>query len=219
MGLVSGVQELLGETGGATFWTKAHIYDALNRVLFEEYGLSYESIVEGTAATVTGSEWMSVPSNVMIPRTITIAGKDYWPTTYAELERYSQYWRNEDAAQPIAFVPVSWNVLRVWPVPDANYTVIVRGTPWPTEIDATTEDISADELFKRPIELKAAALLVRNTLPQFAAMWEAEGKEETARWRKQQRLRKGQFRLNRLRPATTFTVGQHGAIATIKQWS
>jgi len=219
MSLVTDVQEILGEAGGATFWTKDHIYDALNDALFDEYTLDHNSVVVGTSICSAGNPWMNIPSNVMIPQTISYNGQDYWPTTYAELERYSSTWKGKTADRPIAFVPVSWNVLRVWPVPDARYEFIVRGVPWPTEITTGTEDVALNSICKRAVELKAASRLVRNTLPLFARMWEAEALEEKAKWKKHQRNRRGKFRFNRLRPVTNYTVGQRGAISVIKSWS
>lgn len=220
MSLVSDVQELLDEVNGSVFWTADHIYDALNEALIHAYADTQFTTSEGTSTATESSNFMTIPTTIMIPQYIVMGGKEYWPSSYPDLERYSQNWRGEGVGLPKAFIPVSWNVMRIWPAPDTTYDeVSVFGTPWPTEINGTNTDLTADRAFKRHIVLEAGASLVKNTLPQFAQIWAVESLEEKREWKRHLRNHKGRFRVWRLRPATSFSINRGGSPYNFKGYS
>ena len=220
MSLVTDVRTLLDETSGGVFWTDQHVYDAINqellRAYFKERGARLAS---ANMVCYTGNEFVQLPSTIAIPRYIVYAGKEYWPTSYEELERYSQKWVGATAGQPKSFVVWDHRFFRVWPEPDADYTVEVWGIPWPTEIAAGNEDISEPRIFKEMIALRAASNLLRSTLPQLSVAYQNEAKRLEHVWKRHVRNSKGLERMWRMRPGTRFTVAQHGNPRIWRGWT
>jgi len=220
MSLVSDVRTLLDETSGGTFWTDDHVYDAINqellRAYFKERGAR---ITSADMNCWTGNEFAALPQTIAIPRYITYAGKEYWPSSYEELERYEQKWMGATAGQPKAFIVWDHRFFRVWPEPDADYTVQVWGIPWPTEIGASVQDISEPRIFKEMVALRAAANLLRSTMPQLSIAYQNEAKRLEHVWKRHVRNSKGLERMWRMRPGTRFTVSQHGNPNIWKGWT
>jgi hypothetical protein len=210
MTLYSITQTILDETGGATFWTADHVYDALNSVLVDFWdtgGLE-------TSATLTvpaNDPSIVIPSTVMIPKYILGTNGKVFLTTTAKLEQYDRGWRTAQTGYPKHFVLTDASTLRPYPLADTEYELTLYGTPWPTEIAAGTLDITADEGLKLAIAHQAAGELMSLTQPPFAE----ESYKEAARLLSQYKihLRNQQsHRLRTLRPATTFTAAQGGAV-------
>lgn len=219
MSLFTDVQTLLDEVAGAVFWSADQIYDAINQAQLEAQFLVQDRTVGASMVCTQGSEFATVPTTVMLPQFIVYGGKEYWPSTYEELENWDQDWRAESQAQPKVFISWDWNHFRLWPVPDANYTVTVWGVPWPTEVAAASLDITETTAYKEWITFKAGAALILNTLPQAAQVWLVEAKELERQWRRHKQLNLGAYRFNRFRPGTAFTVGQRGSPAVWKRFS
>lgn len=141
MALVDEVRRLLGETS-AVFWSDAQIRNAINEAqayVYSEHPHVFETST--TLAVPTSSDFVQIPSSVMIPRYITSTSGDvYYPfVTHADLEEWGKGWMNVDEGEPSAFVVWSSEWFRVWPRPSTSKAYRLVGTPWPVECTSLTD--------------------------------------------------------------------------------
>jgi hypothetical protein len=219
MSLVTDVRTLIDEPSGGVFWTDQHVYDACNeqllRAYFHEKGFRRES---ATLTITSGQDFVGIPAAIAVPHYIIYGSREYWPSTYQMMERYSENWRGEEASQPKAFIVWDHRTLRVWPAADGTYEMTVYGISWPDEIAAGNQDITEDSTLKNCIAFRAASSLLQTTLPRQSAVYEQQAKELELKWHKHARGFRGQDKFNRLRPGTSFTIKQHGNPSLFRGW-
>lgn len=211
MSIVTDVRTLVDEPTGGVFWTDEHVYDAINeqllRIYFHEKGFRR---ISASMTITSGQEFVGIPSAIAIPHYIIYGEREYWPTTYQMLERFSSNWRGETTAQPKGFVVWDHRTFRVWPAANGTYEMTVYGIGWPDEIGAGNEDISEDSTFKNCVAFRSASSLLQSTLPRQSAIYEQQARELEQKWRQGARLFRGTSKINRLRPGNAFTIKQHG---------
>ena len=212
MSIYSEVKTLIGEPSGATYYTNAHICHAINEASLNIYAQLRSKHITASLTFGVGTSTVSIPSTIMIPRWIEYANHQWFPTTYARLEQYNQYWRTEGATRPSWFVLTDWNHLRCWPEPDTAYTFTLHGVPYPTEIDGSSVlDITDSSAIKSAIVYRTVGNLVEHDFPQLADYYFAESQqflhEARIAFRNQQ-----SHNIKRLMPGTAFTNAQSGSI-------
>lgn len=199
MSLITETRQLIDEAGAGTFWTDAHLYDALNGAIVEvashlgKWGL-YEVSVDLTV----DSGMIEIPATVMVPLAIVDnEGMECFLTDQRELEEEDQGWRSA-VGRPRWFTIWDAGHLRVWPSPDQTYTYTLRGIGWPEEIDGTVTDVG-DPLLRNVLARMAAATLLEFTQPTVADVYADEAAGQLAQYRKRLRNPSG-HRLDRLHP-------------------
>jgi hypothetical protein len=212
MSVYSDVKTLIGEPSGATYYTNAHICHAINEAELNVYMQLRNKHTSASLTFGVGVSTVVIPSTIMIPKWIEYGGHQWFPTTYARLEQYNQYWRTEGTTRPSWFVLTDWNHLRCWPDPDATYNFTLHGVPYPDEVDGSTTLETVDSPFvKSAIAYRAVANLVEHDFPQLAAYYFNEAQEYLMKakinFRDQQ-----SHNLKRLQPGTVFTNAQSGSI-------
>lgn len=223
MSLVSELRILLDEQAGGVFWTDSQVYNALNRAQLDVWAASNWDSIKTTFTVNSTGDIFSFNSSIMIPQYFVINNKEYFPSTMAKLEQYVRSssgvgsWRNTKAAQPFWFIQFDATRFRVYPKPDATYSFDLWGVRYPpSEISATTADITAPELVKRAVVYRAAALLMVATRPDLAAAMMEDAEKQIQDWNKRLRNRQG-HRIFRLKPLVDprmdrFNKAQMGVI-------
>lgn len=214
MSLVSQVQQLVDESGGAVWWTAQQVYDAINETLSEDYALLKPSTVVTTLTVTTGTDIFAFDDTaVMIPQYFVYGplGVKTFPTVHEELENWSRRWRGQPPARPQWMVQWDAQHFRVFPAPDATYTFQLWGAAWPPEIGTATLDATLEVFQRKAVVLRAAASLLDLTRPDLADAYRAEALDHAKRAAAE---RRGQFNSNadRLRPGTGWAVAQFGRI-------
>lgn len=141
MGLVAEVRKLLGETSGV-FWTDPQIRDAINEAqvcVYAEHPRVFETST--TLGVPADSDFVSLPSGIMLPRYITSTSGDAYYTfaSAADLEEYGKGWMDVSTGDPKVFVMWSTELLRIWPRPSTHKNFTLVGTPWPTACTGTVD--------------------------------------------------------------------------------
>jgi hypothetical protein len=212
LSLVSDVQQLIDETAGAVFWPAAQVYDAINEAQIYYYA-EWPIVSTSTSVIIPENiDFMPIPSGIMILKDVRAPSGELFSCSYADLERHSRNWMDTNPGEPRYFIPWDCDTIRVYPRPDAAYTRIFRGTPWPAQIDGATQDITIDSDYKSAIAHEAVAILLEATRPDLADIMRAEAEDKrlraVSRWR-----RMGGHNTTRLRPATTPTdITRRGVI-------
>ena len=218
MSLVTDIQQLVDESGGATFWTAQHVYDSANQAQFDMWAATPAWNFLTTPFTLSSGNDIVVfsTSTIMIPQYLldTSSAKIYI-TNHDMLQDYSSGWRNEPPARPKYCVLWDAEHLRVFPRADAAYTYTLCGVPWPTEITAANPDMLGDPLIIRSVALRAAAKLLEFTQPQLADAYELQAMEMERRFQSQLRRQQG---ANTLRLAPSRTWQHNGDIAVTRRY-
>ena len=219
MSIVTDVRVWLGGTA-TTFWSDAHVVDALNEVQFElQSEVKGAFWVVGTLTLTANDDLVMIPSNVMIPKAILGTAGKYFPTTQAKLEQECREWRGRTPGRPTHFVVWDAFTLRVYPRPDTTYLFEVEGVPWPTtELTTAVLDLTASEDWKRILALRAAAQLLEFTQPQLSDAYEREAQELLSDYKVSLRNRQG-HNIRRLRPGTLFTRAQSGNLTVGRRFT
>jgi len=220
MSLLTDVQMQLDESQGPVFWVIEQLYDAINEAQFELYTtLKDWQRVSAVLAVGTGQDLISLPNtSIMIPQFVVYNGIKIFPTTTALLQDWQNNWKNEGLARPNWMVLWDADHLRLFPRSDASYNFNVWGTPWPTQIQDGTHDITGiDPLVKKALVLRAAALLLEETQPALADAKVVEAYEFEHRFARQQRNSQGS-NITRLRPGVAWDVAQQGDIIVGRQF-
>lgn len=210
---VTGVQLLLDEAAGAVFFTVQQICDALNETLLVLTASGRWSPASASYTLTSGATLLALPSStMMIPQFLLVAGKKYFFTTQADLERYDRYWKTTPAAQPNNFVLWDASHILPFPTPDTSYTATLWGILYPsTEFTPAAQTISLPPLLQEVLVYSAVAELLEHTHPDTADEYSGKS-EETMQLFLRQLRRRQSHNISRLRPATTFQVGQSGDI-------
>lgn len=228
MSLVTDVQEILDESAGAVFWTTPHIYDALNRTLLEIAPEINYQFISANLDIATNNEFVRIPYNIYIPKTILFENKKYFITAHADLERYNREWKKVSTGQPKSFILWDAFHLRMFPKADQDYTYLIQGIPYPTEVGATQQELIigtntyVPKLLKRAVAMLSAGRLMWSTIPDQAAEVIEEGLRTLRRFKIQNRNQQGhnirRFHPGGNRQATMFDQ-YAGAITLQKQFS
>lgn len=207
MSLVSDVQLLLDESGGAVFFPIERVYDALNEAQLETIALDAQTTV-GTFTADPDSDLVTLPAEVMIPKKVLGTNSvgqtvEYYPTSQVQLEQADRWWRLKAPSYPMFFVLWDMEHLRTFPRADDAYLFTVEGIGWPTEIDASHLDLTLSRYAKEALVYHAAAKLLEDTQPTAAQRLTEEAVALERKHRAQLRNRGG-HNLGRLRPGTIY---------------
>lgn len=190
-------------TAGDIFWPSQQLYDAANETIIDYWadaGKQDVPISLTTAATplaVTSATDIYTFDNVsiMIPTYITLntmigsgAGGElidqrYWISDRTKLEQYARDWRNNQQEQPKWFILWDAFHIRVFPLPDQDYTFTLWGIPWGTEMASGTEDIAVDQILRLALAYRTAATLLEATRPEISDLYTANAVEMLNRYR------------------------------------
>lgn len=216
--LVQDIQMLLDETGGSTFWTPYHIYDAANEAILYEHAVLKHRYVSANLVIAPNTEFVAIPSTVMIPRYILGTEGIYFITTQAKLEQYSRNWKTDSASTPKHFVLWDAATLRVYPQASASTTYTIHGVPWPSdELTPTNEDIT-DTLIKAVVAQRAVSILLEFTQPQLSDVYAREADEFETDVKKRLRNRQS-HNINRLHPGGLQTKAFGGVVKIGKKYA
>jgi hypothetical protein len=218
MSLVTDIEELLDESGGATFWTAAHVYDAANEAQVETFARTKHQFVLSSMTVNAGDGLVTLPSTVMIPQYIIGTQGKYFPTSQAKLEQYAREWRGATAAYPKHFVFWDAYTVRAFPPSDDDYSFDVGGIPWPSEeVSVSQTDITAPSLLKQAVAHRAAGILLEFTQPTLADSLSSAAEELERKFRIQNRNRQSDH-IRRIRPGTIFSFAQSGNVLLGKKF-
>lgn len=214
MSLVSEVQKLVDESGGATWWIQQQVFDACNEALQEDWALMRPAAGTSAFSVSTGTDIFTFDTAaIMIPQYFVYdtLGVKLFPTVHDELENWSRRWRGQAAARPQWMVQWDAAHYRVFPTPNATYSFTLWGVPWPVEIGTSTQDATLETFQRKAVILRAAALLLDLTQPDLADAYRAEASDHAKRAIANTR---GQFDSNvdRMRPGTGWAIAQNGRI-------
>lgn len=211
--LLEDIREILDESvNGSTFWTNYHVYDAANEAQVEAFSSSRGKFISTSLVISSNTDFVAIPSTIMIPQVIYGSNGKYFPTTQAKLEQYSKDWRSEPAGTPKFFVVFDAATLRVWPQANVDSTYTITGVPWPSEeLAVGNEDISEVKLLKQAIAHRAAAGLLEFTQPQLADLTLNRAMELEYKYRKQLRNRGG-HNIRTLRPGGILSSAYTGVV-------
>jgi hypothetical protein len=202
MSLVSDVQILLDESGGAVFWLDSQLYDALNEALVELYASTKPLKTSTEIFIPAGAGLVPLPTTYLIPLYIEDADKRYDFTTLANLERLTRGWRGTPADIPQEFVMWDQFTVRPYPRADNDYIYTLWGVPYPTEISLFNQDVTLPFKLKKAIVYKAASILLESTNSQLAdALAQTSSVDEQAYLRQQRNNQSHNIR--RLKPPTS----------------
>ncbi len=210
MSLVSDTRLLLSESS-AVFWPDQQIYDALNKAQLEVYRTTKPLGIQAQMPTMTGQALIKLPPSIMIPKYLMIGGKIYFFTTHTQLEQHNPKWLETSTGFPKHWVIVDAFYVRPYPRPDDDYNVIVWGAPWPTEITASVQDISAHRELKNAIIFRAASSLFEYTRPDLAEAYTLTSEEHLDRYKTQLR-NNHPHNIQRLAPGSRLAMAQRGQI-------
>lgn len=212
MDIVSEVELLVNESGGAVWWTAQQVYDGINQSLEEIFGHLKWNVVVSTLTVTSGDDIVAYDNTtIMIPQFIMSSGTKLFPTEHDELENWSRTWRNEPHGKPKWIVQWDESHFRLFPNPDQTYEFQVWGAPWPQEVSSTNTDVTMDEMGKKAVIFRAVAHLMELTQPQLADTYYAESQEYEKRFSEQLRTNLG-ANVWHLRPAVGWTHAQFGDI-------
>lgn len=212
MSLVTDIQELIEEAATGVFWVNQQVYDAANQAMIDTWLNTRHDKTTASMAVVANDVFATIPTEIMIPERIILNSLEYFPTTFALLERENRNWRTAVTAQPKWFVMWDTRRFRLVPKSDNSYTFIVTGVQYPqVEISVSDTDITAPALLKQAIAHRAAGIILELTRPDLADAMRVQATEYELLFKKQLRNRGG-HRIDRLRPGTKFTIAQSGVI-------
>lgn len=214
MSLVTEVQQLVDESGGATWWTAQQVYDAINEAMSEDWAVLKPQSGTATLTVTAGADILAFDTDsIMVPQYFVdpVLNTKLFPTTHDELENWSRRWREESAAKPKWLVQWDASHYRVFPQSDAQYEFVLWGVPWPPEIGTATTDASLDKMQRKAVKLRAAASLLDLTQPDLADAYRVEAADAI----KRQAIGLRQAfdgNVDRLRPGVGWTIAQFGRI-------
>jgi|WetSurMetagenome_2_1015567.scaffolds.fasta_scaffold127791_1 hypothetical protein len=214
MSLISDIREQLDEVAGGIFWHEDHLHDAVNSAIVEVFAATKHEHGTATLTFTASNDTVSLGTTIMLPQyLIGTATEKIFPTTIAKLEAYNRSWRNHEAAYPKHFVVVDTEHIAGWPTPDAAYTMVLHGVPWPScgEITEGVEEITVPSTLRLAVVKRAAANLLEYTQPQLADGLILEALEAEHDFIVQLRNRQS-HNIRRLRPGTTYTRAQAGSV-------
>ena len=212
MSLVTDIQELIEEAATGVFWVNQQVYDAANQAVIDTWLNTRHDRSTATMSVSVNDVFKAIPTEIMIPERIILNNLEYFPTTFALLERENRNWRTAAAAQPKWFVMWDTRTFRLVPKADATYNFTVVGVQYPqVEISASDTDITAPALLKQAVAHRAAGIIFELTRPDLADAMRAQATEYEMEFKRQLRNRGG-HRIDRLRPGTKFTIAQSGVI-------
>ncbi len=121
----------------------------------------------GLAATLAGSEFASLPAGLRHPKEVSVqvSGNDY--TLLKRSTEYLEHLHNasDTSGQP-AFYAVLDREFRIWPTPDAQYTLTVLGVYDDSALsaDADTNDFTTNAMATNMLVHWAKEYIARNIL-------------------------------------------------------
>ncbi len=220
MSLVTDVQQLVDESGGAVWWTAQQVYDAINEALLEDWAILKPQAGTATLTITAGSDILAFDrTTIMLPQYFIYPSLNVkiFPTIHDELENWSRRWRGQSQARPQWAVLWDANHFRFWPQADATYQYVLWGVPWPPEIGTATQDASLEIFQRKAVVLRAAASLLDLTQPDLADAYRGEADQHAKRAIEEVRQ---QFDANvdRIRPGTGWSIAQFGRISLGRQY-
>ena len=223
MTLVEELRQILGESGVGVFWSPQQINDALNEAQIELLATSKYSLATNTFGITSATELFSLASvpGIMIPqRIIGTDGKERFFTTQAQLERYNREWRLEERGTDVkGFVLWSADYWRPYPLlATGTWTGTAVGVGWGSEIGVDADELTdIDDMVRKAMVYRAAAMLVDSTMPDFAEEYESIAQDYEQRFREQVRGFQGHH-LRRLRLAARISPAIAGDVRKIRQY-
>lgn len=213
MSMVSEVQQLVDEAGGAVWWTLTQVYDALNASLLDLTIDTKMTTASATLAITSGVDFVAIPTTqILVPQYVVYNSVSIFSTTHDQLEDWSRRWHDQPAAQPKWLVLWDAQTFRTFPAPDANYTFTLYGLKWPDEVDVSTTEVTPlSRDLRRAVVLAAAARLLEFTQPQLADAMLIESEAHKQRSLQTYRRSLGANTL-RLRPGVGWQLAQGGDI-------
>ena len=211
MTIVEELQILLDESGGSTFWTADHLYDALNYANLINWINTKRVLLATPLIVEAGSNYIDIPPEILIPQYVQDDEKKYFTTTLAKLERYSPTWKTQPAGVPQYFIRFGVEKLRPWPTPDLDYRYTLVGLGWPTELSSTNDDLTAPALCRQAIVYRAASSLMEFTNPNLADVFANEAEDAEHKHTLQHRNHFS-HNIRSIRPANRFNRQQSGNI-------
>jgi hypothetical protein len=133
----------MGSGGEAESALVRAIASAVEQTANEEFYFSHSS---GTAATVAGTGYVSVPASLRVVETVSYLDQ---PLIHVPLDSFESY---TDAGLPTRWAQ-DGSLIRLWPVPDAVYSLAVYGT---SEVAAPTLDADSNIWTNEAADLIAA---------------------------------------------------------------
>jgi hypothetical protein len=217
MTLVAELQVLLDESGGATFWTATHLYNALNEAHLQNWIATKRQYIATPLVVMGGVTYVEIPPEILIPTFIHDDERRYFTTTLAKLEQYSPQWKAATPSIPKAFVRFGYTHLRPWPMPDNNYQYTLVGLGWPSEISESVTDLDLPHLCRQAVLWRAGASLIDFTHPQLSEVWQQNATEAEEKYLRQQRNSQS-HNLRTLRPSNPLNRAQGGSIRNIQSF-
>lgn len=221
MSIVSEIREALDEASGAVFWSPEQIYTAANEAIVDVFSTTRHEYATATITLTASAFGVALPSTIMIPQVIIgTSSACYFPTTKAKLEQYCRTWRSTSASYPKHFVLRDVETLDVYPKPDAAYTFVVAGVPWPTvtELADGHEDITLPSVVRSAIVCRAVSELLEYTQPTLSQQFLSDAKSHEHEFIVSLRNRQS-HNIRRLRPGTLFTRAQSGSVELGRKYS
>lgn len=217
MSIVAQVQTLLNDSG--VFWPTAQVLNAINEAQLWAYAQTKWQRTSWQLSLATGTDLLTLPSNVLVPGWIETAvvnnGQTQnmrgFPSTQRELERFLRTWRSAGLDAPNYFIIWDASTIRLFPRPDQPYTYTLWGISYPTEILNATTSLAGPPQYVLAVQNMAAALLFEATRPDLADVYLATAEAQLLDFKK--RLRNQQsHNIRRLVPGGRFALQQAGTI-------
>lgn len=202
MSLVSDLQILLDESGGAVFWLDSQLYDALNEALLETWASVKPQKTSSEFMVPAGAGLVPFPTTYLIPLYIEDADKRYDFITAANLERTTRGWKGTMPDVPQEFVLWDFKTVRPYPRADQDYIYTLWGVPYPSELSATNQNVTLPQRLAKSVVYKAASILLETTNPQLSDALAQLGLDEERKYLKDQRNNQS-HNIRRLKPPTT----------------
>jgi hypothetical protein len=200
MNLVEHTRILLDESGGSVFWETSHLLDALNEAHLKNFITTKYRLISTPWVVEAGSQWVSLPDEILIPQTIEDSTTEFWISSLAQLEQYQHDWKGASAGIPKWFVRKDARTLMPWPMPDQDYQYTMVGLGWPTEITSSLDPVIPGDC-QSAIAYRTASQLLEHTQPTLAELWAREADEYEQSYKRKQR-NAFSHNLRRLRPGT-----------------
>ena len=212
MSLVSDTQDLINDSG--VFWPAQQIHDALNDSMLEVWQELELHLGTATATTAPGDEFITIPTTILTPKSITIGDRERYITSRILIERYNHEWKTSSLGDPQHWVVYDSETLMPFPRPNLAYIVVIRGVLYPTEeITGGNLDIAEDNKIKESIIWRASATLAEHTRPDLVQVWSHEAARAIREAdKKLGRNLFGKY-IKRIRPASRINVAHQGDVA------
>jgi len=210
MSIFTDTRLILNESS-TVFWSDDQVYDAINQAQIDLYTDSEVKLSTSTMTAGAGVSLVAIPSGIMIPKYITGLGRDFFITTQTKLEQHNKDWFATPPGYPKHWIQMGATILRPYPRPDITYEFDIIGAPWPTEVTASQQDITAPEEFKLAVAYRAAAELFEYTRPDMADGLLAQSDEHLMEY-KQRYRNHNPHNIRRIRPGNRLSTTYRGTI-------